>query len=303
MKGILTLADLLKANDAPGSDLVVEAITGMRPELAIIPSADPISGTEIKLEVLTALPTVGFRNYNEGSEAVTGEFANRTFSLGILDTPITADAQLVARAKNRGKYLTDRAFPVLEAALDLACRQFWYGTNNDNKGFPGLIAQHKNDGDHVKAIGGANPTSVWFLGIGRNSLEWIPGNNNLIYMDQDWKEETLYDENDLAYPGLSNWVHGALGMRLANRNKAVRIKTIGDDNGKTLTDATMYAGLKMARDLGFEPTHIFMNSRSAEQLRASRTPTNAEGKPAPLPRDFEGIPIQITRFITNAEAI
>jgi hypothetical protein len=303
MKAILTLADLLKANAAPGSDLVVEAITGMRPELMYVPSADPISGTEITLEVLTGLPDVAFRNFNEGSDPVTGEFTTRTFGLGILDTPVTADAQLVNRAKNRGKYLADRAMPVLEAALDLVCRQFWYGVKNDAKGFVGLIAQHKADAAHVVDLGGANPTSAWFLGLGRNTIEWIPGNGELIYMDPDWKEETLYDDNDKAFPGLSNWVHGALGMRLANRNKAVRVKGIGDDNGKTLTDDDLYAGLKLCNDMGFAPTHIFLNGRSAEQLRSSRTATNATGAPAPLPRDFEGIPLVISRFISNNETI
>jgi len=303
MKGILTLLDLAKANEAPGSDLVVEAITGMRPELQLIPSADPISGTEVKLEVLTALATVAFRNFNQGSDPTTGEFATRSFSLGILDTPITADKQLVARAKNRGKYLSDRAFPVLEAALDLVSSQFWYGTANDDKGFVGLIAQAKAAATHVIDVGGANKSSVWFLGLGRNSIEWLPGNGSLVYMDSDWKEETLYDDDDKAYPGLSNWVHGALGMRLANRNRAVRIKGVGDDANKTLTDARMYAGLRLCTDMGFQPTHIFMNGRSGEQLRSSRTATNVDGKPAPLPRDFEGIPIQYTRFITNAETI
>jgi len=303
MKGIVTLLDLAKANEAPGSDLVVEAITGMRPELQLVPSADPILGTEIKLEVLTSLPTVGFRDFNGGSDAVNGEFANRTFNLGILDTPITADAQLALRAKNKGKFLSDRAMPVLEAALDLACRQFWYGVGNDAKGFIGMIAQASKDAAHQIDVGGANPTSVWFMGLGRNSIEWLPGNGNLIYMDSDWKEETLYDDEDKAYPGLSNWVHGALGMRLANRNRAVRIKKVGDDAGKKLTDALMYQGLELCNDMGFMPTHIFMNGRSAEQLRSSRTATNVEGRPAPLPRDFEGIPIQVTRFLNNAEAI
>jgi len=50
-----------------------------------------------------------------------------------------------------------------------------------------------------------------------------------------------------------------------------------------------------------EPTHVFMNSRSHEQWRASRIATNEEGRPAPLPRDFEGIPVISTRFLSNAE--
>ena len=45
-----------------------------------------------------------------------------------------------------------------------------------------------------------------------------------------------------------------------------------------------------------------MNGRSREQLRNSRTATNANGTPAPLPTEWEGIPIIRTASITNDES-
>jgi hypothetical protein len=44
-----------------------------------------------------------------------------------------------------------------------------------------------------------------------------------------------------------------------------------------------------------------MNGRSREQLRNSRTATTANGTPAPLPTEWEGIPIIRTASIANDE--
>jgi hypothetical protein len=46
-----------------------------------------------------------------------------------------------------------------------------------------------------------------------------------------------------------------------------------------------------------------MTKRSQEQLRASRTATNATGAPAPIPTDAFGIPIGVTDGILNTEAL
>jgi len=51
-----------------------------------------------------------------------------------------------------------------------------------------------------------------------------------------------------------------------------------------------------------EPTHIFMNGRSREQVRSGRTATNPAGTPAPLPTEWEGIPIVRSASIVNSEA-
>ena len=55
--------------------------------------------------------------------------------------------------------------------------QFYYGTGNDAKGFPGLLAQSKGDAAHVVDAGGAaGKTSIWFLRLGRECVEFLFGN-------------------------------------------------------------------------------------------------------------------------------
>lgn len=295
-----TLLDLAKSDAGIGYNLITEAVTGIRPELQIIP-ADTITGTEMTLTVNTALPTVGFRRYNEAGTQGKPSFTTKIFQAMPLDVRIPVDKRLAEKSKNQGRFLENQAMPYLEAALDHACNQFWYGTTNDAKGFPGIIAQYGAAAAYeVDASGNSALTSVWFLSLGRERLEWLFGNGKTISFEGTWKDETLYDADNNPFPGLANWITGNVGLRLANIRAAVRIKNVEDDTNK-LTDTLMFSALRKCRELKMEPTHIFLNPRSHEQLRASRTATNTDGRPAPLPRDFEGIPLIPTTHITNAE--
>jgi hypothetical protein len=283
----------------------MEAITGRRPELELVP-ADTLVGTEMILTVNTGLPTTGFRLYGEGSESGKPEFESRVFQAMPLDTHIPVDAAMAARATNQGRFLANWSMPYLESILDVVCSQFWYGVVADAKGFPGIISQAKTATTHLIDVAGTTAgqrSSCWFLELGRGTIEWLWGNGRPPYMDPAWRETTLYDANGQAYPGLENWVHGCAGMRLANKNRAVRIKGLTSDTNYKLTDERMHAALKLCTDLGMLPTHIFMSSTQRENLRASRTATNVTGAPAPVPRDFEGIPIIASRFIRTGETI
>lgn len=298
-----TLLDLKKIEAGIGYNLIAEAITARRPELSVIP-ADTLIGTSMELTVLAGLPTVAFRNLNEGVAKSKPRFETRTFQCAILDQQVQVDKRLADLAKDRGRFLENQTMPVIEAALNHVSSQFYYGVTIDAKGFIGLIAQANSAATHVHdATGASAKSSVWFLSLGREKLEWLWGNNETVTLDGEWKEETLYDANGNGFPGLSNWVKGRPGLRLANKNAAVRIKNLSTGAGKTLTDAMMFAALRLTMDLGVDPTVIVMNGRSADQLRASRTATNVTGAPAPLPRDFEGIPIHISTSITNDESI
>jgi len=296
-----TLLDLKKIEAGIGYNLIAEALTQMRPELSVVP-ADTLIGTSMELTVLAGLPTVAFRNLNEGVAKSKGRFETRTFQCGIIDQQVQVDKRLVDQARDRGRFLENQTMPVLEAALNHVISQFYYGVTNDAKGFIGLIAQANSAATHVHdATGSTAKSSCWFLSLGREKLEWLWGGNETITLDGEWKDETLYDANGNGFPGLSNWIKGRPGLRLADQRAAVRVKNLAV--AKPLTDTIMFSALKLCMDMGVQPTHILMNSRSAEQLRASRTATNVTGAPAPLPRDFEGIPIAISSFITNAETI
>lgn len=54
---------------------------------------------------------------------------------------------------------------------------------------------------------------------------------------------------------------------------------------------------------GTQPDVILMSRRSREQLRASRTAYNPTGQEAALPKDWQGIPIEVTDALLDTEAL
>jgi len=298
-----TLLDIAKLDAGIGYPLIEEAVK-LAPELMVVP-ADTILGTTMELTVRSGLPSVRFRNANEGVPRSKSTYETRTFQTHILDHQVAVDEQIVNGARDKGRLLENHASGAMEAAMQYIGSQFYYGTGNDTKGFPGLLAQCKSDAAHtVDAAGAASKTSVWFLRLGRECVEFLFGNGQTIRLNDTWDLETVYDDNGNPYKAYTNWMKGRIGMRLANKNCAVRIKNLEEagTNKKTLNDSLLYSAYEKFTEFGFEPTHIFMNGRSREQLRNSRTATNASGTPAPLPTEWEGIPIIRTASIANDEA-
>ena len=298
-----TLLDIKKLNDGVGFDLVEENVL-LCPELRIIP-AEVIAGAEMKLTVRTDLPTVGFRNLNEGMARSKSQYETRVFSCADISGQIAIDLGVYRRALDPLRLQQAEASGFMEAAFRHVAKQFWYGTTNDAKGFPGIIAQMLADTAHeVDATGSTAKSSVYFVRIARETCQFLFGNGTTIDLQPEWKEETVNDVKGNPFRALTNWLSGAVGARLANKNSVVRIKNIGTGTGKTLTDALMYSAYeKFTTALGAEPTHIFLTPRSREQLRASRTATTTTGQPAPLPTDWNGIPLIAYSAISNAETI
>lgn len=298
-----TLLDLARLDAGVGYPIIDEAIKSA-PELRTVPAAT-ILGTTMELTVRTGLPTVAFRDANQGVARSKSNYETRTFQTHILDHQIAVDEQIVAGAKDKGRLLENHSIGVMEAAMQYVGSQFYYGTGHDAKGFPGLLAQYAADNDHtVDAQGSTNKTSVWLLKLGPESLEFLFGNGETIGFNDTWELETVYDDDGNPYKAWTNWMTGRIGMRLANRNCAVRIKNVEEagSNKKALNDALLYAAYEKFTDFGMEPTHIFMNGRSREQLRGSRTAVNPTGTPVPLPTEWEGIPIIRSASIANSEA-
>lgn len=298
-----TLLDIKKLSDGVGFDLVEENVL-LCPELRIIP-AEVIAGAEMKLTVRTDLPTVGFRNLNEGMARSKSQYETRVFSCADISGQIAIDLGVYRRALDPLRLLQGEASGFMEAAFRHVAKQFWYGTTNDAKGFPGIIAQMLSDSAHeVDAAGTTAKSSVYFVRIARETCQFLFGNGTTIDLQPEWKEETVNDASGNPFQAMTNWLNGAVGARLANKNSVVRIKNIGTASGKTLTDALMFQAYeKFTTALGAEPTHIFLTPRSREQLRASRTATTTNGQPAPLPTDWNGIPLIASSAISNAETI
>jgi hypothetical protein len=120
-------------------------------------------------------------------------------------------------------------------------------------------------------------------------------------MADDWKEETVFlGEENARLLALTNQITGWVGIRLLNKNRAVRIKNIGTASGKVLTNAMMNSALNLCQDeLGFTPTHIVGNGRSFEQLRLDNVTALLPNPPRVT--DIAGIPVVRSINISKAE--
>lgn len=301
LTGYNTLSDVAKLDAGAGFPVIDETLA-FYPELQYIP-AEVITGASMELSILKTLPTASFRYANEGTARKKAEFETKTFQTAIIDQQCAVDIQGVLKAsKDQARFLINQAKPHMKAVLNHICKQMYYGSVNDAKGFPGLIAQYAADAAHeVNLAGGSAKSSVWFLQVGPETLHFLFGNDQSITMNDDWKEETVYDGGNNPLQALTNWINGRVGFRLANKHTAVRIKNIAAST-QVLTDAKMYEGLQKCEELGMVPNLIVGNPRSFEQIRVGRTTYSPTGAPAPKLRDWEGIPILSTINITVAEA-
>lgn len=301
--GFPTLADLAAVDANPAREVIDQTIA-RAPELENFP-AEMIEGSSLTLSVLDELPAVGFRKANEGGGGGAPKFSSKLFQAMIIEEVVSVDKMGISEgSKDPARFLMNWSMPFMRAVMSKIAKVGYYGTSLDEKGFPGLIAQHAAGTDHnVDATGTSGKSSVWFLELGADTLSWVFGNGNTIAMDADWVEETIRPKEGGAFKALSNTISSRVGIKLANKNSAVRIKNVTAQSGKGLTDKLLYQGLERAETLGMQPNLIVANPRSLFQLRDSRDTINQTGMPASLPREWEGIPILSTINISTDEAI
>lgn len=307
MTGSVTLVDKLAIDEGIGAP-IVEEVVSMYPEIAVFP-VDTISGDTVTLSIETGNPSVGYRNANEGTSAKKGTFASRIFQTSIIEQFINVDIQGVLNAsKDPARVLTAEARSVTKAVLSHIAYQQWYaGTTQasaDTKAAPGFLAQSNSAATHVvDATGSTAKTSVWIMELGQGSCDHLYGNDNTLMFGEDWTEETARDASGNSLRVLQNWISGRVAPRLANKNSAIRIKNIGTDSGKGLTDLLLAKAFRQARELGMNPNAIFATPRSIEQLQVSRTTYSPIGAPAPMPEEYQGVPIYQTINLSNAETV
>lgn len=306
MSGSVTLVDVAKLDAGIGSPLISE-VAMLAPEARVFP-VDVIQGGSVEISVNTTSATVAFRNANEGTTPSIGGFESRLFQTQVIEHPIVIDIQGVLNAsKDPARTMMGTARTVLEGVLKHIGVQTWYGgtaqSGADTKAFAGLLAQSNTAATHVvDADGSTALTSVFMARLGNDYCDHVYGNGTSLNMGE-WMEETVESSAGKKLRALVAYVSGRVTARLSNKNALVRIKKVGTDTGKKLTDLLLFSAYEKFLSLGQEPNAIFMTPRSLEQLRASRTATNPSGAPAPIPTDWNGVPIYLTNSISHAETV
>ncbi len=314
-----TLLDIAKRN---GSDSVVgliEEVIPAFPEISgmhaipgkgmvSIPSVGAsrtIKGRMYKTLVRTALPTVGFRDANQGVAASKSTYENRMVETFILNPRWECDVAIADQSEDGPQaFIADEAVAMTRASFIALAKQFYYGRNTggDAKGHPGLIDSVDSsmvvDAEGTTAGTGS---SVWAVKYGPQFVQWVYGEEGSLDMT-DPRIESIEDDNGNRFSAYIQELLAYPGLQVASKHAIARIKDLTADSGKSLDDDKL-ANLVQKFPAGIVPDVLFMSRRSLSQLRNSRTATNVTGAPAPYPTDWEGIPIAVTDSILDTETL
>lgn len=301
---LLTLLDIAIHN---GSDQVaglIEESIQVHPEL-VLGAARTIKGTQYKTLVRTALPTVGFRNANEGTAAAKSTFENRLVETFIMEPRFESDKAVADGYEDGAEaYIAMEAAAQLEAAMRTLGKQFYYGigAGGDAKGHPGLVGSI-DDALTVDAEGttASTASSVWAVKWGVKDVIWVYGQNGQLELNE-LRIESIADAAGNRFDAYVQTMSAYPGLQVGSKNSIGRIYNLTEDSGKGLTDDLLY-DLLSKFPAGIKPDVFLMTRRSLRQLRGSRTATNPTGAPAPIPTEVEGVPIAVTDSILDTEAI
>lgn len=279
----------------------IPEISGRTEEGTTIPgvgSGRTIAGRTYKTLVRTGLPTTSFRNANDGTTPSKGTMENRTVETFILNPRWEIDKAIADNHEDGPESLLfDEGQAIVQSAMQLLGRQFFYGRTIDGAGHPGLVDSVQTEYT-VNATGsGGDCSSVWGVRYGAQDVSWVWGVNGML----DVSTPRLGDIDGQNSKKLTGWIQELLaypGLQVGSVYSLSRIYNI--DPSFPLTDDMIYSLLSKLKE-GKRPQVWFMTNRSREQLRASRTATNATGAPAPIPTEVAGIPIAVTESLTNAE--
>ena len=298
----LALTDLTKINDANIADIDVSDLLNKAILLQNLSAVTASNGDVHKYVKETGAPTVGYRAIDAGREMSKSADTVVTINLKVLDASFRIDTAL-ARAYKRGPdaYIAREAARHLREAFYHFETQIWYGsTDGDTGGFDGLIDDallaDLDTGVVIDAGGTAARTSIWLVKTGEENMSAVLGREGNIEIDPTVIQQ-VQDGSSKHYGAYYTNVNAWTGIQIGSKWSVLRIANVGDTVG-TVTDDLIYSALELAPG-PFD--YVVMNRRSINQLRNSRTATNATGSPAPMPTDLEGIPILTVESLNNGE--
>ncbi|MBS0207227.1 MAG: hypothetical protein JSS49_30490 [Planctomycetes bacterium] len=308
----VTLADLVKLNDQNLADIDVTDLLQGAPFLAALAAVIASNGTNHSYLKETAAPVVGFRAVNAGRFNSTDTDTKVEIALQILDASFTVDKALAdAYAKGGAPaYLSRRGRRALRAAFAGAEAQLFYGTGADADGFVGMAQAATVDAladtDHVVNAGGATvggASSVWAVHTADDDsgVCVVTGQDGQIKID-DSVVIKAQDGAGKSYPAYFTPIEGWLGLQVGSAYDMARIVNLTTEDGHGLDDDLLSQLVELFPS-DKPPTMIVMNRRSRGQLQRSRTATTATGATAPMPKDYDGIPIICTDQLSKTEAL
>jgi hypothetical protein len=312
---------------------MIEESVGAIPEIGLFP-AEQLGAGKLSYETLvrSSYGSTAFAAVGEGFTASRSDWRKEIFEVfkhgGLVKVPKDL-ADNNPRGGAAGMQYME-ASGMMKVALFNIARQIYYGRAADGKGFPGLknftgygtTATDPITGKvfnlTVNATGTTANTasSVYLVKFSTdpitqaNGVQLEIGSGNVFTLP-DFQTQLMKDAN-----GTKELVHyyselqGFIGLMTASVHNVRRIYNLTADSGKGLTDSLLAQALAEF-PAGVQPDVILMSQRSRRQLQLSRSVTlfgQGTVRPdqpaiAPIPTEYDGIPIIRTDALGDTDAI
>jgi hypothetical protein len=263
-------------------------------------------GTQYKT-VHRTLPTVAFRQANNGSDTVKGLYRQELKECALLDAQIQADKAVVdaegagnGPEGSIGDMLVDEAQGVIMGAYLTVGSQVYYGTASDVNGFVGIntltanLNAAKNTNPAVVGAGGTTASvqsSVYLIWENIKGSHFVFGGKNGeqgLAMLPEWRVQQVLGSNSKPLTAYVNNLQGWIGFavnhpnsvaRIANINKGTDTKPLTDDLVSQLLSyiplqmrAEILANMNAGGPSKWGPgLKLLMNPTTAYGLQVSRT--------------------------------
>jgi hypothetical protein len=309
---LLNLLDLvaLQRNDLLTG--LVEDYTQFSPEISKFPVVTR-AGTWYTFARRTALPSVGFRQANNGSTGSKSTYRQELREMFFLDGIIDIDEAITkANDGSTGDVLQNEVNGVLQSAFNYLGQQIWYGKDQDTNGFAGIRAQLSG----VVNVGGTtNTTSAYLVWLHPQGVNIDVGQAGAIACPPPIRQMVA-----VASPGSGNAFHW-----VTNLSCYVGLSVKSQYSAWALTGANgTVSNSKYSNPISdFNATQLinkipvtrrnglvwFMNKTGQATLIGNRTainnqPAGSDGGPAysPLADRLGGFPIIVSESILDTES-
>ena len=242
----LTLVDVAKRTDRSGKIADIAELLAEKNEIlqsAVFREGNLPTGHRVTQR--TGLPTSYWRLINKGVPSSKSTTAQVDESTGILVCKSTADVDLVELEGNESQVRMDEAEAAFESLSQEMAQTVFYGSNASPEEFVGLSNRYNDlsggNAQNIISAGGtgADNTSIWLIGWGRNKCEMIYPKGSQAGIEHTPMGKQLIDDADgnsfIAYVDEWKW---KAGIALCDWRYAVRIANIDVSVVKADTDGS-----------------------------------------------------------------
>ena len=298
-----TVAEVVAINGQDFDSGEFSDILNDAPALAAMGVKESSNGKDHKYVKKTAPPIVGFIGNGVGRDFSKLTSIPVTDTLEAIDGSVMMPKVAADASDDREGVIQTEIMEHLKAAMFEWEKQIFNGTNNSATGFNGfadVVADTSSNQflDGGGTGGGSVYSSVYMVRVNGSMNGIAPVMNYNLEVGEtvvingdpgDGKNQPMYYTPIMGYTGL----------QIGNNYSIVRIGNLDATN--TLTDDLLSKALQRF-PAGSGATHIFTNREQRGALQRSRTTYSPTGQPAPLPTEYEGLPIIVTEALGTSEA-